>query len=142
MNGQVSSVSHSIYNNKGAFALLLGSGVSSSAGIPTAGEIALDLIGQIAVLEDANCEPSPEEWFFKRFGEKPGYASLLEPLTNTETERQNLLRRYFEPNDAELEEGLKKPTLAHQIIARLVSKGYVRVIITTTLDRLVENALR
>lgn len=78
----------------------------------------------------------------ERFGEKPGYANLLEPLTNTETERQNLLRRYFEPNEAEREEGLKKPTLAHQIIARLVSKGYIRVIVTTTLDRLTENALR
>ncbi|SIR32604.1 SIR2 family protein [Pontibacter lucknowensis] len=142
MNAQVSSVAHSIYNNKGAFALLLGSGVSSGAGIPTGSDIALDLIRQIAVLENANCEPEPEEWFFKRFGERPGYASLLEPLTNTETERQNLLRRYFEPNETELEEGLKKPTLAHQTIARLVSKGYVRVIITTTLDRLVENALR
>ncbi|PKV63399.1 SIR2 family protein [Pontibacter ramchanderi] len=142
MNTQVSSVAHSVFNNKSAFALLLGSGVARSAGIPTDKEIASDLIRQIAVFENAGGMPNPEEWFLERFGEKPGYANMLEPLANTETERHNLLRRYFEPSEAELEEGLKKPTLAHQIIARLVSKGYVRVILTTTLDRLMENALR
>lgn len=142
MNAQVASVAHSIYNNKGAFALLLGAGLPKSAGIPTGKEIALDLINQIAVLENAKCEADPEGWFLNRFGEKPGYASLLEPLTNTETERQNLLRRYFESNEAERRGGLKRPTLAHQIIAQLASKGYIRVIVTTTLDRLVENALR
>lgn len=142
MNTQVSSVAHSVFNNKGAFALLLGSGVAGSAGIPSDKEIAADLIRQIAALENARCEPNPEKWFFERFGEKPGYASLLEPLANTETERHNLLRRYFEPSVAELEQGLKKPTPAHQVIARLVSKGYVRVILTTSLDRLMENALR
>ncbi|SIT94641.1 hypothetical protein [Pontibacter indicus] len=142
MNTLVSSVAHSVFNNKGAFALLLGSDVAEGAGILTAGDIASDLIRQIAVLEDSGCEPNPENWFVERFGVKPGYASLLEPLANTETERHNLLRRYFEPSEAELEQGLKKPTLAHQTIARLVSKGYVRVILTTTLDRLMENALR
>jgi hypothetical protein len=142
MNAQVASVAHSIYNNKGAFALLLGAGLPKGAGIPTGREIALDLINQVAILENAECKADPESWFFERFGEKPGYASLLEPLTNTETERQNLLRRYFESNEAERKEGLKKPTIAHQVIAQLVSKGYVRVILTTTLDRLVENALR
>jgi hypothetical protein len=39
-----------IYHNKGAYALLLGSGLSRSAGIPTGWELTLDLIRQIAAV--------------------------------------------------------------------------------------------
>jgi hypothetical protein len=34
-------ISNSIYSNKGVFALLLGSGISRSAGIPTGWEVVL-----------------------------------------------------------------------------------------------------
>jgi hypothetical protein len=142
MNAQVASVAYSMYSNKGAFALLLGSGVSRSAGVPSKQEIALDLIRQIAVIENSSCEPDPMAWFVKQFGEKPDYSNVLEFLTGTKTERTNILRKYIEPNETDRENGLKRPTLAHQMIAQLVGKGYVKVIVTTTLDRLTENALR
>ncbi len=52
-----------------------------------------------------------------------------------------MLAGYFEPSDEERERGLKQPTAAHRKIAELVVKGYVRIIVTTNFDRLVETAL-
>ena len=52
-----------------------------------------------------------------------------------------MLLPYFEPNDQELEEGAKQPTVAHHAIAQLVKQGFVKVIITTNFDRLIEKAL-
>ena len=66
---------------------------------------------------------------------------LLDELARTHTERQQLLRPYFVPNEQEREEGLKQPTAAHHAIARLAAQGFIRVIITTNFDRLIESAL-
>src|ERR1039458_168063 len=52
-----------------------------------------------------------------------------------------LLRSYFEPTEEERERGEKLPSAAHRAIAALVAKGYVRVILTTNFDRLMEQAL-
>ncbi|MBC5992431.1 SIR2 family protein [Pontibacter cellulosilyticus] len=142
MNDQVTSVSYSVYSNKGAFALLLGSGISRSAGIPTGWEVVLNLIRHTATLKNENCEPDPEKWFTEKFKKDPDYSDLLESLTNTPAERLNLLRPLFEPNEEDLEDGLKKPTVAHRMIAELVRKRYIRVVITTNFDRLLENALK
>jgi hypothetical protein len=62
-------------------------------------------------------------------------------LASTRIERNRLLRNYFEPSDEEREKGLKQPTIAHQSIAWLVKNGYIRVILTTNFDRLLEMAL-
>lgn len=51
------------------------------------------------------------------------------------------MRAYFEPTEDEREQGLKLPTVAHRAIASLVARGYVRVILTTNFDRLLELAL-
>ncbi len=51
------------------------------------------------------------------------------------------LRAYFEPTDEERESGKKIPTPAHHAIAQLVADGYIRVIVTTNFDRLMERAL-
>jgi hypothetical protein len=66
---------------------------------------------------------------------------LLDNLAKTPADRTNLLASYFEPTSEELAKGLKAPTLAHRSIARIVANGYVRVIITTNFDRLLERAL-
>jgi hypothetical protein len=142
MDDRIITISYSLFNNKGTFALLLGSGISRSSGIPTGWDIVIDIINQIAILRKEKCKPTPEEWFIKTFGEEPDYSNLLEKLTKTKEERLNLLRPYFEPNDNEIEERLKKPTIAHKQIAQLVKKGYIKVIITTNFDRLIENALK
>ncbi len=138
----IESLSFAIQTNPGVYALLLGSGISRPAGIPTGWEITLDLAEKLAVLCAEACEPDPEHWFRGRFGKPPDYSVLLDELAKTPTERQQLLRPYFEANEQEREEGLKQPTAAHHAIAQLAAQGFVKVIITTNFDRLTESALR
>ena len=65
----------------------------------------------------------------------------MNELAKTPAERQQLLQGYFEPTQAEREEGRKEPTAAHRAIAALAARGFVRVIITTNFDRVMESAL-
>lgn len=132
----------SVYNNQGVYALLLGSGISRSAGIPTGWEITLDLVRKLAALQGEKPEPDPDSWYRKKYGKAPEYSILLDELTNTPSDRQALLRSYFEPSEEEREQGLKVPTPAHRAIAKLVQLGYVRMILTTNFDRLLEHALQ
>jgi len=131
----------SVYSNPGVYALLLGSGVSRAAGIPTGWEIVLDLIGSVARLQGEEPEPDPDAWYHQKFGEEPEYSRLLEQLAATPSERSALLRSYFEPTDEEREEGLKMPTAGHKAIASLIKSGYIRMILTTNFDRLLQIAL-
>jgi SIR2-like domain len=135
------SLALSMYSNKGVFALLLGSGVSRSARIPTGWEIVIDLIQKLAALKNQKPEPDPATWYQSTFGEPPNYSELLDAIARSPAERQRLLKAYFEPTDQERNEGMKMPMPAHQAIANLVSDGIVRVIITTNFDRLIERAL-
>lgn len=135
------SLSFSIYSNKGAYALLLGSGISRASGIPTGWEVVLDLIRKTAKLEGEDCEPDPVEWFRQKHHTEPDYSKLLDEIAKTPAERQQLLRGYFEPTEDEQAQALKAPSAAHKAIAHLVSAGYLRVIITTNFDRLIEKAL-
>ena len=133
----------SVEDRPGVYALLLGSGVSRSAGIPTGWDIVLDLIGRLAELEGGPCDDTDlVSWYCQKYGREPEYSTLLDAIACTPEERQLLLRSYFEPNDLEREQGLKQPTAAHRAIARLAARGLVRVIITTNFDRLIETALR
>jgi len=138
----VHSLSFSIHSNPGVYALLLGSGVSKSANIPTGWEVTLDLIRKLAELSKELCEPSPEQWYHQKYGRDPNYSDLLEKLARTPTERQQFLSQYFEPNESEKESGEKSPRTSHQAIAQLVADGFIRVILTTNFDRLIENAIR
>lgn len=141
MPDPVLNLSVAVHGGKGIYALLLGSGVSRSSGVPTGWEVVQDLIRKIARVKGEDCGGQPDEWFRRTFGSEPGYSEILSQLTGTPTERSQLLRAYFEPSADELEQGQKQPTEAHARIAELVSKGYVRVIITTNFDRLLEQAL-
>lgn len=142
MKNQIISIAYSAFVNKGAFALLLGSGISRKTGIPTGWDITLNLIRQIAILEKEKISTTPEDWYVKRFKEEPDYSNILEKLTSTKEERINLLKPLIEPTEDEFQEGLKQPTQAHKYIAQLVSLGYIKVILTTNFDRLIENALK
>lgn len=135
------SLAFSVYSNKGVYALLLGSGISRAAGIPTGWDVVVDLIQKVAALEGQDTSADPEGWYTQRFGETPDYSKLLDALAKSPPERQQLLRGYFEPTEKEREQGLKTPTSAHKAIAELVSRGYIKVIITTNFDRLLERAL-
>lgn len=86
------------------------------------------------------CEPDPASWWKKQTGEDPDYSKLLNQLAKTPAERQGILKQYFEPTAEERKESAKVPTAAHKAIAWLVSQGFVRVVITTNFDRLLEQA--
>ncbi len=138
----IHSLAFSIHSNRGVYAILLGSGISRAAKIPTGWEITLDLIRKLAAIQDDTAEPDPSAWYKKEFGEDPDYSQLLENLAKTQAERQQLLRIYWEPNEQERGAGEKQPTAAHHAIAELVAQNFIKVIITTNFDRLMEKALR
>jgi len=92
--------------------------------------------------EDIQDDDSLVAWYKEKFGEEPDYSVIIESLAKTSTERQGLLRGYFEPNDEEKKSGLKAPTDAHHAIARLITDGYINIVVTTNFDRLLEQALR
>ena len=131
-----------LHENPGAYAILIGSGASKAAGILTGWEIVLNLIDRLATLEKEDTRSNPEKWYKQKFGQCPRYDELLDILTTTSTERMLCLNSYFEQNEEEKEQGLKAPTKAHRAIAELVKLGYIRMILTTNFDKLIETALK
>lgn len=131
-----------IHSSPGVFALLLGSGVSRPAQIPTGWEIVRDLARKLARLAGEDPEPAdPVGWYTKAHGAEPSYSALLSEIAPSQTSRQALLQGYFEPTEDDIANGRKVPTAAHKAIGGLVRSGHVRVIITTNFDRLLEAAL-
>lgn len=138
----LTQLAFSLYENKGVFAVLLGSGLSRSAEIPTGWEITLDLVRRVALAQGVEEQADWAEWYRTTTGEEPNYSTLLEDIAISPDERRAILHRYIEPTSEEREAGRKLPTAAHRAIAKLVAAGYIRVILTTNFDRLMENALR
>jgi len=139
---ELTQLAFSMYESKGVFALLLGSGLSRSAEIPTGWEITLDLIRRVALAQGVEDQPDWATWYRLRTGLEPEYSAILQELALSPEERRSILNSYIEPTEEDRAEGRKVPTSAHEAIADLVRGGYVRVIITTNFDRLMENALR
>ena len=137
----IDSLAFSIQANPGVYVLLLGSGVSRAAQIPTGWEITLDLIRKLATASGELAEPDPEQWYREKYGEEPDYSKLIHGLAKTQADRQLLLLPYFEASQQEREESAKQPTAAHRAIAQLVVQGFVKVVVTTNFDRLMERAL-
>lgn len=135
------SLAISVHSNEGLYALLLGSGISQASGIKTAWGITEDLIQKLAHIMNEECDPNPETWYINKFDKEPNYGDLLAEVRRSPTGRRQLLKGYFEPNEEEREQGLKVPTAAHKAIAKLAANGYIRVIVTTNFDHLLENAL-
>lgn len=138
----MTQVAFAVHQNKGVFALLLGSGISRAAEIPTGWEITLDLIRRVAESNGVKDEPDWEKYYVETEGKEPDYSDLLGKLAITKSERRSILHGYIEPSGTDREEGRKVPTDAHRAIARLIRSGHIRVIITTNFDRLIETALR
>lgn len=137
----IHSLAFSIQANPGVYAVLLGSGISRAAKVPTGWEVTLDLVRKLSEVSGESCEPTPEEWYRVKFGREPDYSEILAAIAKTAAERQQLLRCYWEPSAQEREEGAKQPTIAHRAIASLVEQGFMKVIVTTNFDRLMETAL-
>lgn len=141
-NDPITQLAFSLYENKGVFAVLLGSGLSRSAEIPTGWEITLDLVRRVGIAQGVEEQADWAQWYRDKTGQEPNYSALLEEVASSPDERRAILHRYIEPNEEDREEGRKIPTPAHHAIAKLVRSGHIRVIITTNFDRLMENALR
>lgn len=138
------SMTFSVRNNRGRYALLLGSGVSTEAEIPTGEAVINKLVERIATAEGASIDDDtdPTDWYQDAYEEPATYENLIEGLADTQTERRQLLEEFFEPSKEEAERGEKQPTEAHKNIAWLVDNGYINVILTTNFDQLIEKALR
>lgn len=136
------SLAFAIQSNPGAYALILGAGVSAGSGLPTAWEVLEDLALRVANLVEQAEPNDPVAWYESRFDEPARYGNILERLGSTPAERQGILRRYFEPEREGPDSESPAPTIAHESIARLASEGVIRVIVTLNFDRLVETALR
>lgn len=135
------SLAMSMFANKGAYALLLGSGLSSAAGIPTGWEVSRDFIRHACLLTGDDPGDDPGAWFEARFGKLATYSNVLEAFDPSQGGRSGLLRSYFEANQEDRDAGRKMPTEAHHAIASLIAKGYVRVVVSTNFDTLLEQAL-
>lgn len=137
------SLTFSVRNNPKRYALVLGSGVSTEAGIPTGGTVVSNLAQRVAASEGTSIDDTdPTDWYEETYDEPATYENLIEGLAKTQTERRSLLEGFFEPTEEEAEQGEKTPTEAHESIAWLVDNDYINVILTTNFDQLLEQALR
>jgi hypothetical protein len=131
------SLAVGISESPGAYAFLLGSGVSRDAGVPTGGEVFWQTVGALYRLEiDTTETPEAEAlsgWLSETGRADLNYSSLLELLAPTQEERRAYLAQFFENHE---------PGDAHRRLAALAVQGMVRVFVTTNFDRLLEHALR
>lgn len=126
----------------GVYAFLVGSGLSSAAGILTGERIVLDLIRKVAMnrgIDPDELGDDPVEWWARQSGTPPRYDELFAALARSDGARQAILRPYFERR-ADTGKPVE-PTAAHQALAALCKTGYVRVILTTNFDDLLERSL-
>ena len=133
---KLTTLALSVYSNKGAYALLLGSGISRRAHIPTGWEVESRLIERIAATQGIFNEEDWHQWYINQYGKEANYSDLLEEMVKTPTERVRLMQNFFEPTTDEKELGWKLPTKAHRAIANLIREGYAKVVVTTNFDRL------
>lgn len=135
----IDSLALTLHHAPGVMAVLLGSGVSRAAGIPTGWEITVDLIRRLGLAQGAGEQEDWPAWYKTTFGRAPSYSEILDAVASTPAERRSVIHGYIEA--ARGGEG-PRPTKAHEAIAKLVSLGAIRVVITTNFDRLLEAALR
>lgn len=138
------SLATAVHAQAGVYALLLGSGTSTGAGVPTGWGVLTNLVTRAAAArgDDVSNGVDPELWWQEHGDGQPlGYSGLLAALASTPAARRALLAGFFEATEEERDQGIKVPGAAHQAIAELVRRGSIRVILTTNFDRLIEQAL-
>ncbi len=129
-----------LQRNPGAYALVIGAGVSTEAGMPSAWDVQVALLREVAAGLGVRTD-DVVGWWRSREGSDPRYDDLIERLAPSGNERQALLRGFFEPTARERDAGEKAPSAAHRSIARLVVTGRVRIVVTLNFDHLIETAL-
>ena len=105
---RLTTLAFSMYSNKGAYALLLGAGISRSAKIPSGWEVEKSLIEELAATKGVSDIDDWHQWYKAETGTSANYSELLGNLVSTPTERVSLMRKFFEPSSEEEKElGLK-----------------------------------
>ncbi|WKZ82943.1 MAG: SIR2 family protein [Acidimicrobiia bacterium] len=134
------ALAFSMQAQPGTYAVLVGSGISSAAGIPTGWDMTLSLIRRLATAAGTDLVESDdaEAWYQERYGRAPDFSEILREVGPSRDDRRAILSRYLEHADSG---DPFEPTAAHRAIARLARSGHVRVILTTNFDRLIEMAL-
>lgn len=135
------SLAFSVHSAPRRYAILLGSGVSTAAGVPTGWQITLDLMSRLAVAYGEDGGDDPAAWYSEKFGQAPNYSAILNELGKTPADRRELLASYIEPKPDDPDEERRQPTTAHRAIASLIRDGFINVVVTTNFDRLLERAL-
>jgi hypothetical protein len=136
-----SKIALALDSYRGKYALLLGSGVSKAAGIPTSWDVIVDLCGRLAKSGPDTNVVDPVDWYRRNHdNQEPAFDNLTEELGTTGDARRQLLETYFEPPNSGTTKR-RPPASAHAAIARLCKLGYVKIVITTNFDRLIEEAL-
>lgn len=135
-----------LHSSPGVYALLIGSGVSTGAGIPTGWGVLRELARKASIASGVDPQEAadlePDAWWAEHGTDQPfGYSALLGALASTSAARRALLAEFFDATDDDRANGLKVPGPAHRAIAQLVRRGTIRVILTTNFDRLLEQAL-
>ena len=128
----LTQLAYAIQAKPGGYIALLGSGASRAAGVPTAWEVVEQLIRRLPEAQAGGEITNPVVWYRERYGDDVRFASLLETLAPHSTDRANILRSVV---------GDPSPTEAHESLARLAKAGYIRIILTTNYDSLMETAL-
>src|SRR5258708_39457227 len=89
----------SLHHNPGVYALLVGSGLSRAAGIPTGWEITLDLIKRLGAVRGIKNSANWEVWYREQFEKPPSYSEVLDALGASAAERRSILHGYIEPRE-------------------------------------------
>lgn len=116
----------SMHAAPGVYAVLVGSGMSSAAGIPTGWQVVQDLVRKVAVVDGVDAlqlGDAPEVWWEGRYGVEPRYDALLEVLAPTDAARRALLRQYFDPPRSST--GAIEPMDGHRALAALCAAGRI-----------------
>ena len=128
----VTQLAYAIQAKPGGYVVLLGSGASRAAGIPTAWEVVEELIRRLPEAQEAGVIDNPVNWYQESYGDDIRFSALLEQLAPNLNDRANILRLIV---------GDPIPTEAHKALAVLAKAGFIRIILTTNYDSLVETAL-
>ena len=97
----------SVFNNKGVYALLLGSGISLPAKVMSGWKVTEDLIKKLATVQGETITTDFFLWFKTKYGCEAEYSKLLEQIGHKPSEMESLLRPYFEPSEEDVELGYK-----------------------------------
>lgn len=124
-NDPTTGLAFSMHENPGVFAILIGSGLSRSASIPTGWDITLKLIRKVGLAKGVPEQSDWAQWYADTTGNQPNYSTLLEDLAQTQAERRAVIEGFLEPTAEEFEEGLKVPTPAHRAIAEMIRSGHI-----------------